>query len=122
MYTASFAMIMSLITANTAGSTKRTTVNALFFVSCCVGNIIGPFAFKTSEAPVYASGITAMLVAYCVEIVALLSFAVYAAFLNKKKEQAAPLTGTDSVDDDERVKASFSDLTDIENPYFRYTY
>ena len=116
-------MIMSLITANTAGSTKRTTVNALFFVSYCVGNIIGPFAFKPSEAPVYTSGITAILVAYCVEIVALLSFAVYAAFLNKKKEEATgPITAGDSVDDDERVQASFSDLTDIENPYFRYTY
>ncbi|KAK3637722.1 hypothetical protein LTR22_018123 [Elasticomyces elasticus] len=122
-YTASFAMIMSLIISNTAGSTKRTTVNALFFVSYCVGNIIGPFAFKQSEAPVYASGITAMLVAYCVEIVALLCFAVYAAFLNGKKEEVTgPITNADTIDNDEQVQASFSDLTDVENLYFRYTY
>lgn len=112
-------MIMSLITANTGGSTKRTVTNALFFISYCVGNIIGPFAFKSSEAPVYQSGITAMLVAYCVEIVALLAFAVYMAMLNKKKENAMT-TG----DEDEAMKvlASFSDLTDKENIYFRYTY
>lgn len=112
-------MIMSLITANTAGSTKRTVTNALFFVSYCAGNIIGPFAFKTSEAPIYSSGIIAMLVAYCVEIVALLGFAAYAASLNKRREQ---ISAADSMDDDERVLASFSDLTDRENPYFRYVY
>ncbi|KAJ6024666.1 MFS general substrate transporter [Penicillium herquei] len=77
-YTASFAMIMSLITANTGGSTKRTVVSALFFVSYCVGNIVGPFSFKDNEAPTYTSGIIAMLVAYCVEIFLLLSFAAYA--------------------------------------------
>jgi uncharacterized membrane protein len=52
---------MSLITANTGGSTKRTTLNALFFISYCAGNIIGPFAFKPSEAPVYRSGIIAII-------------------------------------------------------------
>ena len=36
-----------------------------------LGNIIGPFAFKTKEAPVDLSGITANLIAYCVEIVVL---------------------------------------------------
>lgn len=57
----------------------------MFFVSYFLGNIVGPFAFKTSEAPMYASGILVMLVAYCVEIVALLAFAVYMAFMNGKK-------------------------------------
>ncbi|KAK6437707.1 hypothetical protein LTR95_006091 [Oleoguttula sp. CCFEE 5521] len=121
-YTASFAMIMSLITANTAGSTKRTVTSALFFVSYCVGNIIGPFAFKPSEAPVYSSGIIAMLVAYCVEIVALLAFAFYAASLNRKRESMAQRASAGGADDDDRVLASFSDLTDRENPHFRYVY
>ena len=58
-------MCTSLITANTSSSTKRTTVNALFFISYCAGNIIGPFAFKTSEASVHRSEIIAILVAYC---------------------------------------------------------
>lgn len=113
-------MIMSLITANTAGSTKRSTVNAAFFVSYCVGNIIGPFAFKTTEAPAYTSGIIAVLVAFVVEIAALSLFALYMAGLNKRKEKKQmEAVGRAGADEDQ---SSFEDLTDFQNPSFRYTY
>ncbi|KAL3256992.1 hypothetical protein ABHI18_007154 [Aspergillus niger] len=112
-YTASFALIMSLITANTGGTTKRSVVNAIFFISYCVGNIIGPFAFKSDEAPQYTSGIIAMLVAYCVEIFLLLAFAVYAAHLNRKKN------GIASRGDQRDTEL---DQTDTENVHFRYSY
>lgn len=122
-YTASFSMIMSLITANTAGSTKRSTVNGFFFVSYCVGNIIGPFAFKPSQAPEYTSGIVAVLVGYCAEIALLIGFAIYLASCNKLKARGvAALEQEHGVDEQERVLAGFSDLTDKENPYFEYRY
>ena len=116
-------MIMSLITANTAGSTKRSAVNAIFFISYCVGNIIGPFAFKSNEAPVYTSGIIAILVAYCTEIFFLAAFAVYAAWLNRSKAAAldAVRAATGSTEH-EGVLDAFGDKTDMENPYFRYVY
>lgn len=116
-------MVMSLIVANTGGSTKRSAVNAVFFISYCVGNIIGPFSFKSNEAPTYTSGIVAMLTAYCVEIALLLCFAVYMASLSRKKKAAL-----------ERQDANLSDLqsqpldewtddrTDWENPHFKYSY
>ena len=114
---------MSLITANVAGSTKRSAVNAIFFISYCVGNIIGPFAFKSSEAPVYTSGIVAILVAYCVEIGLLVAFAFYMIMMNKKKASAlAALQAAHAGDEQERALAAFSDHTDLENPFFRYTY
>ncbi|RDW62394.1 MFS allantoate transporter [Coleophoma cylindrospora] len=122
LYTASFAMCMSLVTANVGGSTKRTTVNALFFISYCAGNIIGPFAFKSNEAPTYRSGIIAVLVGYCVEIVVLVLFAVYLAWCNKKKEQHLVDTGKVNASYEEQAVTAFRDLTDIENPFFRYTY
>lgn len=115
-------MIMSLITANTDGSMKRTITNALFFVSYCLGNIAGPFAFRAKEAPVYSSGIVAMLTAYCVEVVALLGFAVYMAYLNKKKETACADASINIEDYEARDLASFRDLTDKENSFFRYSY
>lgn len=104
---------MSLITANTGGTTKRSVVNAIFFISYCVGNIIGPFAFKSDEAPTYTSGIVAMLIAYCVEIFLLLAFAVYAAYLNRKKDGIASAGGQ---------MGDELDQTDKENIYFRYSY
>jgi len=121
-YTASFAMCMSLITANVGGSTKRTTVNALFFISYCAGYIIGPFAFKTSEAPVYRSGIIAILVAYCVEIAVLIGFSLYLAAANKRKENTLRETGEDNATEEVKSIMAFRDLTDLENPFFRYSY
>lgn len=116
-------MIMSLLTANVAGSTKRSTVNAIFFISYCVGNIIGPFAFKSNEAPVYTSGIVAILVAYCVEIGLLIAFAFYMIIMNKQKaSDLAALQAAHGGDEQERALAAFSDHTDRENPFFRYTY
>jgi hypothetical protein len=115
-------MCMSLITANTGGSTKRTTVNALFFMSYCVGNIIGPFAFKPSEAPVYKSGIIAILVAYCVEVGVCLSFAFYLAACNKKKDNGLIASGKMNATEEEKSEVAFRDLTDIENPFFKYVY
>lgn len=116
-------MIMSLITANTGGSTKRSTVNAAFFVSYCVGNIIGPFSFKESEAPQYTSGIIAMLVAYCVEIFLLLAFAWYAASLNKKKQNALESNGHNLQDASlNSMGGIVIDQTDREDPLFRYSY
>lgn len=118
-------MIMSLITANTGGSTKRTVVSALFFVSYCVGNIVGPFSFKDNEAPRYTSGIIAMLVAYCVEIFLLLSFAAYANMLNRKKEQALHSQGMTLEDANLHVQTPVDadfDQTDSEDIFFRYSF
>ncbi|KAJ5771365.1 uncharacterized protein N7511_003416 [Penicillium nucicola] len=122
-YTASFAMIMSLITANTGGSTKRSVVNAVFFIAYCVGNIIGPFAFKSDEAPQYTSGIVAMLVAYAVEIVLLLGFATYMRKLNIDKDKVLETEGV-SLDRNGREQSvgAEADRTDKEDVYFRYSY
>ena len=113
---------MSLITANIGGSTKRTTVNALFFISYCAGNIIGPFAFKTSEAPAYRSGIIAIMVAYCVEIAVLVGFSLYLANANRRKESHLRETGRDNATEQEKCEMAFRDLTDLENPFFRFSY
>ncbi|KAJ5629108.1 MFS general substrate transporter [Penicillium lividum] len=119
-YTASFAMVMSIITANTGGSTKRSVVNGIFFISYCVGNIIGPFSFKSDEAPEYTSGIVAMLVAYCVEILLLLVFAAYAAILNRQKDKL--LQRENRSLDHAELGEEVTDQTDKEDIYFRYSY
>jgi hypothetical protein len=116
-------MIMSLITANTGGSTKRSVVNAVFFIAYCVGNIIGPFAFRSDEAPQYTSGVVAMLVAYVVEIFLLLSFAIYMRRLNSDKDRAFEREGTNLGGSAlGQIETSNADLTDKEDVYFRYSY
>lgn len=44
---------LSLVTSNVAGFTKRSIVSSLLFAGYCVGNIVGPQFFLTSEQPRY---------------------------------------------------------------------
>ena len=45
---APFVALLSLISSNVAGYTKKTTVAALYLIFYCAGNIIGRFASKTN--------------------------------------------------------------------------
>jgi ACS family allantoate permease-like MFS transporter len=53
LFSSAFPLMLSLIASNTAGFTKKATVNAMFFISYCAGNIGGPQLFKSAEAPSY---------------------------------------------------------------------
>jgi ACS family allantoate permease-like MFS transporter len=55
--------------ANTAGHTKKTAVYCISYIGYCVGNLIGPQAFKANEAPKYTSGVAAMLSCYAISLV-----------------------------------------------------
>lgn len=44
---------MSMVSSNVSGSTKKTTVSAMLFLSYCIGNIISPQVFLTREEPKY---------------------------------------------------------------------
>jgi MFS transporter, ACS family, allantoate permease len=51
-----FVALLSLVSTNVAGYTKKTTVAALYLIGYCVGNIIGPQVFRPSDAPEYRPG------------------------------------------------------------------
>lgn len=57
VFTVTFAInipiSLSLVTSNVAGFTKRSIVSSMLFVGYCVGNIVGPQFFLSTEAPVY---------------------------------------------------------------------
>ncbi|KAJ5942911.1 hypothetical protein N7516_003079 [Penicillium verrucosum] len=46
-----FVALLSLISSNVAGYTKKTTVAALYLIGYCAGNIIGPQVFRPKDAP-----------------------------------------------------------------------
>lgn len=62
---ASYAIMLSLISSNVAGSSKRLVSTCLSFVVFCVGNIVSPQLFRAEEAPRYKTGTRGMLVAIC---------------------------------------------------------
>ncbi|OJD33102.1 mfs allantoate transporter [Diplodia corticola] len=117
-YNASFVMLLSLTTGNIAGHTKKVVTNACLFTGYCVGNIAGPFFYKTSQAPTYALGIWSMIVSHLLEVVVVGLLWVLLRRENRRRD------GLQRPGDSEEELGStaFADLTDKENLNFRYVY
>lgn len=54
-----FSMSLTIVSSNVAGYTKKQLTGAALFTGYCVGNIIGPQTFKSSEKPGYHSAYVA---------------------------------------------------------------
>ncbi len=80
-------------------------------------NIIGPFLFKTSEAPKYTTGIVGMLVSNCVEVAVVLCLRFI--FLTSNSRRDKKLAEHDGVGYDP-TGGMVEDITDWKNPAFRY--
>lgn len=52
-YASAFPTILSLISSNITGHTKKAVVSAVLFLGFCSGYIVGPLTFKAGEAPGY---------------------------------------------------------------------
>lgn len=109
---------LSCFSSNTAGHTKKVCTNAIFLIGYCVGNLIGPQTFIEAQAPNYAGGKISIVVCYCAAIVLLsMIYLNYMASNNKRERMKNELAeGFDSKIDN----VEFADLTDKENPNFRY--
>lgn len=118
MATASSAGICSIISSNVAGNTKKIVVNMFFLVGYCTGNIIGPQTFKSTQAPGYAGAKAAMLASFAAGT--LLTFSLYVIYTirNKRKDKLVEELGDKYVVPE---NIAFADLTDMENPEFRYS-
>ncbi|KAF5234777.1 hypothetical protein FANTH_11966 [Fusarium anthophilum] len=118
-----FPMMLSLISSNVAGFTKKSTVNAVFFLGYCAGNIAGPQFFIPSEAPKYSTAFTALFVIFCILIGLILAFRQYLAWENSRRDKAQGMyIDAESPERDvmSGVVMEASDETDFENKNFRY--
>lgn len=117
---ASFPFMLSMIASNVAGYTKKTTVNGIFFIGYCIGNIAGPQTFRTNEAPAYTSAFVTMIICMTIGIISVIALAVVLILANKRREQKYP-AGSAVVADGDGLTAL--DLTDWEQEEsFRYSY
>ncbi|KAF2258116.1 membrane transporter [Lojkania enalia] len=111
-----FVALLSLISSNVAGYTKKTTVAAMYLIGYCTGNIIGPQTFRQKDAPRYVPGEITIIVCWCVCLVDLAFIHWYCKWQNKKKEQIRNAPDYVKLENQEWL-----DLTDKENPEFIYT-
>ncbi|KAK1992901.1 MFS general substrate transporter [Colletotrichum falcatum] len=110
------SLVISLGMSNVAGHTKKSFVAATVFVAYCVGNVVGPQLVRSqSRARHYPELWTGLIACY---VVCLLAAAALYRILRAENRRRDALP----VDEDERAKMAFQDLTDKENPYFRYVY
>ncbi|KAJ5578604.1 uncharacterized protein N7459_007568 [Penicillium hispanicum] len=117
-FSVTFVVAMTLVQSNVAGRTKKTMFTSSFFVSYCVGNLIGPQLFFAREAPRYQSGFASMIVCFAAQIAIVGLMYVLNARENKRRDRLhgnAP-----ELDQAAVVSAGLSDMTDMQNPHFRY--
>ncbi|KAI9725141.1 MAG: hypothetical protein M1828_003483 [Chrysothrix sp. TS-e1954] len=112
----SFVALLSLISSNVAGYTKKTTVAAIYLVGYCAGNIIGPQTFRPKDAPRYVPGEITILVCWCLCLILLGLIWAYCKYQNRQKQKLREQPGYEKLSNQE-----FLDLTDRENPEFVYS-
>ncbi|KAK2604212.1 hypothetical protein N8I77_007160 [Diaporthe amygdali] len=131
-YLAEGNMIFSLISRNIAGQTKKSTTLAMTFIAWAAGNMTAPQIFQSGDAPRYHKGFTAHFCLYVLFNITLATTRIILTRRNHKKRslasassEAAPVDGAaTNVAESEKIGHSnaFKDLTDTENPDFRYDF
>ncbi|KAJ5980414.1 hypothetical protein N7481_007712 [Penicillium waksmanii] len=106
-------MIISLVTRNIGGQTKKGITMTIIFIGWAVGNLIAPQIFQNFDAPRYLHGFLAHIVIYAVFIGIVIITRVLLMAKNRTKEQ-----GSSEISHE----LAFEDLTDQQNPNFRYVY
>ena len=105
-------LILSAISSNTAGYTKKTTVNAICLIGYCVGFLIGPQTYR--QAPAYPDAKWTIVAVWLVA----LSMCLCLYYVNVRENRRRDKLAVDLPPEPEGLE--FADLTDKENLYFRY--
>lgn len=114
-YVCSLVLALQMPATNLGGYTKRTTGSALVFLAYCAGNIIGPHAFLDQESPYYKTGCAVILACAAAQMCVAILLRTVLIKRNKSRDEAAvPVEAVDAEAYDG------ADLTDFQNPLFRY--
>jgi predicted MFS family arabinose efflux permease len=116
---ASWGLVMVMISNNALGYTKKATVNGLQILAYGAGNWIGPQTFRASDAPDYKKGKTLVAIMYGCAAGTLILIRILNLVENKRRDKKqAEVEGTP--EGDHELGTEFLDLTDFQQPRFRY--
>ncbi|KAL4965120.1 allantoate permease family MFS transporter [Aspergillus stella-maris] len=118
-----WGLMMTAISNNTLGYTKKVTVNGLQILAYAAGNWIGPQTFRADDAPEYRRGKTLVAIFYGVSAVLLVVLRFVNIRENAKRDRLQAESGVDLNDEETRralEQSKFMDLTDFQQPHFRY--
>ncbi|OJJ50512.1 hypothetical protein ASPZODRAFT_106152 [Penicilliopsis zonata CBS 506.65] len=112
-----FVALLSLISSNVAGYTKKTTFAALYLIGYCIGNIIaGPQTFRPKDAPRYVPAEITIIV--CQGLCLMILVFVFWWYRRENARKALIRAGPEYV---KLENQEWLDLTDRENHEFVYT-
>jgi hypothetical protein len=126
--TAVMSPLLSLTASNSKGNTKRAIVSAMFFIGYCAGCIASPQLW--TERPRYFSGVVTAIVTWCLLFLTMIAYRFVCMRDNAARDRAASQAGIADGPDAGPVEGVLldknglpeSDLTDKEDPRFRYSY
>ncbi|KAH3899981.1 related to Allantoate permease [Saccharomycodes ludwigii] len=113
----SFVCILSNISSNTLGYTKKWTVSSLNMMAYAAANIAGPQTFISKQAPNYQGAKVAMVVCSAVGCVILVVLYMLNVKENNRRDGMTK-NPEGKILNIENIE--FADLTDSQNPNFRY--
>ena len=113
-------LALSMISRNVAGQTKKSVAVALNFIIWSAGNAIGPQVFLSWNGPRYFIAFATHLGCYSLLVIVIVALRFYLIHQNKIRDQMAQSGVQDAQNN--QFSHAFEDLTDKENPSFRYVY
>ncbi|GMF80178.1 unnamed protein product [Aspergillus oryzae] len=116
--TASMSILLSLSASNVKGNTKRAIVNTMFFIGYCAGCIGSPQLW--TNRPRYTEGVITSIVTWCLLFVAVIVYRLLCMQDNKQREAKAGASVDMSGDMLEENGLHGADMTDKNDPSFRY--
>ncbi|KAK0434509.1 major facilitator superfamily transporter [Armillaria borealis] len=112
----------SLIPSNIPGRTKRTVTTSFTFVCFCVGNMFGSQIFKTKDAPAYTPGVIGCSICFGPEFLVIVAWRTTLVLRNRRRDKAMFTDGLTQEEREMQGKINGElDMTDFQNPHFRYT-
>ena len=112
----------TLIPSNVAGRTKKTIISSSTFLGYCVGNMAGSQIFKTKDAPQYIPGTIGASICLAAEFVLICCWRGWYVWQNKRRDKLAAESGIPREEQEQLGREmGEKDVTDLQNPYFRYT-
>lgn len=111
-------LALSMISRNVAGQTKKSVAVAMNFIIWATGNAIGPQVFLSWNGPRYFIAFATHLGCYTLLVFIIIGLRMYLVRQNKIRDEMAQ-SGVYEASTDQLAHA-YEDLTDKENPSFRY--
>ncbi|PBK84110.1 MFS general substrate transporter [Armillaria gallica] len=107
----------TLIPSNVPGRTKRTVTSSFTFVCACVGSMCGSQIFKSKDAPTYTPGVIGCSICFGIDLLVIVAWRTTLVLRNRRRDT---MQGSTQEDIQGKINGE-SDMTDFENPHFRYT-